>query len=102
MNPDNAINIDSILKQFGIVEESLKRAKLPFETNMLHDKVIEVSLWELIKSYHQIENMVREIAPDRFGETMIVKRTLHTPEITEDKLWTCPYCGNPDCQSDHK
>lgn len=96
------MNTESILKQFEIVKTSLQRAKLPFETGMMQKEVIEVTLYELIKSYHQIANLVREIAPERFGEQIIEKRVAHTPELSVDDLDLCPYCGSPDCTSDHK
>lgn len=94
------MNIESILMQFEKVENSLKRAKLPFETNMIHDKVLEVSLWELMRSYKQIENMIREIDERRFGIRTV--RETYTPKIDENMLFLCTICGNPDCESDHK
>lgn len=94
------INTESILKQFDIVQESIKRAKLPFETGMLQKPVIDVTLYELIKSWHQIENMIREIAPDKFGYREV--RSSIYPELTVDVLDVCPYCGDPECGSDHK
>jgi hypothetical protein len=94
------MNTESIIKQFEIVEKSIKRAKLPFETDMLAKPVIEVTLYELIKSYHQIENMIREIDPARFGVTRV--ESIQYPKLSQDRLFLCPHCGNPDCQSDHK
>jgi hypothetical protein len=92
------MNVESILKQFEIVEKSLSRAKLPFETDMLHKEVLEVTLYELIKSYHQIENMVREIDPGRFGP----QQTTAFPRLDAHYLALCEYCGDPKCESDHK
>lgn len=94
------MNTESILSQFEIVEKSISRAKLPFETGMLEKPVIEVTLYELIKSYHQIENLVREIDPERFGPTKSVGIVL--PGLDVDRLRLCPHCGNADCGSDHK
>lgn len=94
------MNTESLLKQFDLVRNSLNRAALPFETNMLQDKVVEVSLWELMKAKEQIENMIREIDPKRFGQRVV--RTLYTPNISDDKLFLCQICGDPDCQSDHQ
>lgn len=96
------MNTESILKQFEIVQKSISRAKLPFETDMLAKEVLEVTLYELIKSYHQIENLVREIDPQRFGQTAVMVNQIHTPELSPDKLKLCPFCGDPNCQSDHK
>lgn len=96
------MNTASIISQFELVEKSIARAKLPFETDMLQKEVIEVSLYELIRSYHQIENLIREIEPQRFGLKQIQKYVLQTPEISVDRLHLCPFCGDPECQSDHK
>jgi hypothetical protein len=92
--------VESILKQFEIVEASVDRAKIPFWSGLQHKSVIEVSLWELMKAHKQIENMIREIAPERFGGKMT--ETYVLPPLDHRRLYTCPYCGNPECQSDHK
>lgn len=94
------MNPESILNQFTLVEASITRAKLPFETNMLQPKIIEVTLWELIKAREQITNMIREIAPNRFGPHESV--SIQWPEITADRLFLCRFCGDPECESDHK
>lgn len=96
----NRLNVESILKQFEIVQQSITRAKLPFETGMMQKEVIEVTLYELIKSYHQIENMIREIDAERFGGRLT--EAYHEPSLDIHRLNLCPYCGNADCQSDHK
>lgn len=93
-------NKESIIKQFELVDGSLHRARLPFDTDMLHPENIEVVLWELIKAKEQLINMIREIAPDRFGIT--VQRYIHIPDITTDRLFLCNICGSPNCESDHK
>lgn len=92
------MNTESILKQFALVEKSITRAKLPFETDMLHKEVLEVTLYELIKAYHQIDNLVREIDPGRFGS----QQQFYLPPLDEHRLFLCPHCGNAECQSDHK
>jgi hypothetical protein len=94
------MNTDSILNQFGLVDQSIHRAKLTFETGMIDKNNIEVALYELIKAQEQIANMVREIAPDRFGISTV--SITHTPELDVRKLYTCLYCGSPECESDHK
>lgn len=96
----NRPNIESILKQFDIIEKSLYRAKLPFETEMLQHPVIDVCLWELLRSWKQIENLIREIGPDKFGYRKVTVTKI--PELTNHVLDVCPYCGNPECDSDHK
>lgn len=97
---DQPFNTESILKQFDIVEKSLQRAKLPFEVDFTPQTSIEVTLYELIKSYHQIENIIREIDPKRFGVQRV--SAIHLPMLDVERLHLCPYCGNPECQSDHK
>lgn len=96
-------NNNSILIQFNVIEESIKRAKLPYEVNMpIQPHIKEVTLYELIKSYHQIENLIREIGEDRFDKKVKEIRRLITPEIRLEDLNVCPYCGDPSCTSDHK
>ncbi len=94
------LNAESILQQLIVVEQSIRRAKLPFETSMLQEEVLEVTLYELIKSMEQIKILVREIGYPRFEPVTIQK--LHYPIMTVDVLNLCPYCGNPNCTSDHK
>lgn len=94
------MNTDSILRQFEIIEKSIQRAKLPFETFMMQEAVIDVTLYELMKSSTQIENLIREIDPSRFGGKQVT--SYHLPELDEHRLNLCPYCGDPECQSDHK
>lgn len=94
------MNTESIIKQFELVESSIHRARLPFDTNMLQEPIIEVSLWEMMKAIQQLENMVREIAPERFGAITVAVTRI--PELSVHQLHTCPYCGDPDCGSDHK
>jgi len=98
----NNLNLDSqsILYQFKIIEESLRRAKLPFEVDLMNDTSLEVTLYELIKTREQILNMIRDISPDRFAPYTTPQ--LVYPEPTLQHLNICPYCGNPDCTSDHK
>lgn len=92
------MNPESIIKQFEVIECSIHRAKLPFETGMLEKPIIEVTLYELIKSYHQIENLVREIDPNRFGP----KQATVMPRLDAHDLRLCEHCGSAECQSDHK
>lgn len=94
------MNTESLLKQFDLVETSIHRARLPFETNMLQEPVLEVTLYELIKSREQILNMIREIDPNRFG--VKVARQISYPEPSVEALSLCPNCGDPNCGSDHK
>lgn len=94
------MNTESITKQFELVEASIGRAKIPFWSGLIHKNVIEVSLYELIKAHKQIENMIREIDPQRFGPKE--SETISFPQLDEHKLNLCPFCGNPECQSDHK
>lgn len=95
-------NTESILEQFALVEKSLTRAKLPFETDMTQPEIIEVTLYELIKSYAQIENLVREIDPDRFGKKLQQVPRMIEPALSVNSLRLCPHCGDPKCGSDHK
>lgn len=88
-------NRASVLQQLTIVQSSIDRAKIPFEIDIFADPVMEVTLYELIKSYKQIENIIREI-DDRFSTV-----TVPAP-ITLDVLNICENCGDPDCTSDHK
>lgn len=94
------MNTESILSQFDVIEKSMQRAKLPFETDMLAKEVIEVTLYELIKSYKQIENLVREIDPERFGPKKSV--SIRIPSLEVHNLNLCEFCGSAECQSDHK
>jgi hypothetical protein len=94
------MNSESLLKQFELVEQSIKRAKLPFETDMLHKKVLEVSMYELLKANAQILNMVKEIGYPRWEPVRTAYVDYPAPKIED--LHLCPFCGNPDCGSDHK
>jgi hypothetical protein len=94
------MNNDNILKQFELVEASVERAKIPFWSGLQHKNVIEVSLWELMKAHKQIENMIREIDPVRFGGSY--SNVYRLPALDENKLHLCTICGDPQCQSDHK
>lgn len=91
---------DNILNQFENIENSIDRAKLVVEADMCSGANKEVVLYELIKAYLQIENMVREIAPERFA--IELRSVSVTPLITLDHVYICHTCGQPDCQSDHK
>jgi len=91
------------ISQFEIIEKSLSRAKLQFQADMQDiDTTKEVILYELIKSHLQIENIIREFAPERFGKIVREVRTLVTPNITMDSLHICTTCGETWCTSDHK
>ena len=57
------MNIESILNQFELVDESINRAKLPFEAGMIHPNITIVSVYELMKAVKQIENIIKEIDP---------------------------------------
>jgi len=94
------MNKKSILSQFDIVDKSLKRAKMLIETDLAINSGKEVVLYELIKSYKQIDNIIREFDPDRFGIKLV--NVSHTPSLEESRLYLCQICGDPDCQSDHK
>lgn len=94
------MNVESLLNQFSIVEASITRARLPFETRMLQKQLMEVTLYELIKSREQLLQMIQEIDPTRFGPTII--QIPHTPIPNIEMLNVCPFCGSNDCQSDHK
>lgn len=94
------MNNESILNQFQLVQASLDRAKLIIETGMCSGNNKEVTLYELIKSYNQIENLIREIEPQRFGGNYV--NTYRLPEIDEEALFLCTICGDPKCESEHK
>jgi hypothetical protein len=94
------MNQESILKQFELIEQSVKRARLPFEVGMLQEEVMEVSMYELMKIREQAANMIKEIGFPRFEA--VVTNHIHYPELTVEALNVCPFCGNPHCQSDHK
>lgn len=96
------LNVESILDQFSRVDGFLQRARLPFETGLLHERteIKEVVLWELMKAREQLTNMIKEIGYPRFEP--IVTKQLHYPPIDVHLLNTCPYCGDTECESDHK
>lgn len=94
------MNNESILNQFQLAQSSLDRAKLIIETGMCSGGNKEVVLYELIKSYKQMENLIREIEPQRFGGSYT--SVYRVPDINEKELFLCTICGNPECQSDHK
>lgn len=96
------MNTEGILQVFSEIEASITRARLPFETGMLQDENVEASLYELIKSWKRIENLVREIAPERFGQKRVVAIQIQMPPLDHHQLAVCPYCGDPKCTSDHK
>jgi hypothetical protein len=91
------IPVASILSQFELVEQSLQRAKLPFETNMLQPQVTEVSIYEILKARQQLYNIIEQIGHPHLGKSITIPK-----ELTIEDLSLCPYCGNPECQSDHK
>lgn len=94
------MEVTQIIKAISKVEGRLHRSKLPFETGMLHDKVLEVVSYELIKSVKELTALIREMHPDKFGVKTV--SAIHTPELDVHVLDLCPYCGTPGCTSDHK
>jgi hypothetical protein len=92
------INPERILEQFALVETSIKRAKLPFETDMVVPQVMEVTLYECLKSIQQLRNIISDIGHPAMGPFT----TTVTRELTVNDLSVCPYCGNPECNYDHK
>jgi hypothetical protein len=86
------MNTQSILHQFDLVEKSLIRAKLPFETQMAdHPEVMKVTLYELTKAYQQIENIINEIDP--------VKKVAREMSAEEDRDWQA-FQDNLDSMND--
>lgn len=94
MNKD--ISVSLILEQFDLVEASLRRAKLPFEVNMINPTSTEVSIYEILKARQQLYNIIEQIGHPQLGKTIMTPK-----ELTIDDLSLCPHCGNPNCQSDH-
>ena len=56
------MNIQSILSQFHIVKQSIARASIPFECDIIHDNTIAVSKYEIEKAIHQLRNIQNEIS----------------------------------------
>lgn len=53
-----SMNTKMIIEEFQIIEKSLMRAKLPFETEMITPEIMKVSLWELLRSKQIIDNIL--------------------------------------------
>lgn len=98
---EKKLNIESVLNQFEVIEQSIKRAKLPFEVNMLPQTSLDVSLYELMRTIQQSEDLIREIGYPRF-EPIASKSIYHPPLVDFTRLQVCNICGSPECQSDHK
>jgi hypothetical protein len=61
---------------------------------------VEEALFHLIRSRGEALDLIKQIGYPRYQP---VKTTsIYEPEPTLDSLRTCPFCGNPNCQSDHK
>jgi hypothetical protein len=83
---------------FQKIDLDLIKAKTAY---MKSDKAYkEQAMWHLIKVRDQAIELIKKLGYPRFEP--VEATSIHYPPIDEFKLHTCPYCGNPDCQSDHK
>jgi hypothetical protein len=96
-------NHEAILMPFLEVMKSMTKVTnslfdIAFAKKPINRDEREVVLYELITSRERILNIIRELDSERFGfQTVQV-----AVEPSGDKLFLCPYCGNPECTSDHK
>lgn len=100
MKEERQLDIKGILERFSLIESSLHRAKLPFETDLVHEETKEVTMWELMKSIQNMEELIKEIGYPRFEP--VVSRSIYYPPLSIKALHLCDICGSPHCQSDHK
>lgn len=107
---EHKLNPKNILNQFELIEQSIRKAKLPFEVNPFDEnnqieinesKVLDVSLWHLMKTIQQAENLIKEIGYPRF-EPVVTNSVHYPPLVNFNKLKVCDICGDPNCTSDHK
>jgi hypothetical protein len=87
-----------LLREFNKLDLQLSKAR---EAYMKDEKPYrEQSMWHLIQVRDEAIALIKKIGHPRFEP--VETTCVHYPEINEFKLGTCPYCGNPNCQSDHK
>lgn len=78
----------------------LQKARCRDITSLTNDEVVEEGLWLLLKVNEKIEELVKDIDPDRFGPVRAY--SIQNQELNKNRLNTCIICGYARCTSDHK
>jgi hypothetical protein len=78
----------------------LQKARCSETTSLTEEEVIEERLFHLLKAKEAIEDLVKEIDPNRFAP--VRSYSIENQPLDYRRLNLCPICGKTRCTSDHK